>query len=68
MRKNGFIYLIILPHSSKTVIRQSKAGVGKLWPAGRIRPADAFCPARGVVNSTLASYFPCKNQTWSWSS
>ena len=39
----------------------TKAGVGKV----RIWPADPFCPARGVVNSTLASYFPFKNKTWS---
>ena len=25
-------------------------GVGKVRPAGQIWPADAHCPARGVVN------------------
>ena len=35
----------------------SSTGVGKVRPAGQIQPADAFCPARGVVNSTLPSYF-----------
>ena len=39
--------------------RHSNSGVGK------VRPADAFCPARGIVNLTQASYFPCKNKTWS---
>ena len=28
----------------------------------KVRPADAFCPARGVFNSNLRDiYFPCKN-------
>ena len=39
-------------------------GVVKVRPAGQIRPADAHCPARGVVNQQqLASNFPCRNQT-----
>ena len=36
-----------------------RAGMGKVRPAGQIRPTDVFCSACGVVNSTLASYFQC---------
>ena len=42
------------------------AGVGKVRPASLIRPDETFLSARGVANLTLASFFPCKNQTWSF--
>ena len=42
-----------------------RAGMGKVRPAGQIRPADAFGPACRVVNSTLASNFRRQIQTWS---
>jgi hypothetical protein len=34
--------------------------VGKVCPADRIRPAEAFCPARGVVISKQVTYFSSK--------
>jgi len=43
------IYYIILPICSE--------GVGKVRPAGQIRPAEAFYPAREVVFVYLASKF-----------
>jgi hypothetical protein len=38
-----------------------RAGVGKVRPAGQIRPAKTFCPARDVAFSTHAGYTSCKN-------
>ena len=63
-RQKVFLYLelslfdfFINGISEENLCSYSKTGVGKVWPA------DVFCPARWVVNSTLVSYFPCKNQT-----
>ena len=50
--------------SNRTIV-VSKPRVDKVWPAGQILPTDAGHPSHRVVNSTLASYFPRKNQTWS---
>ena len=50
----------------QVVVPSIKTGVGKVRPAGQIRPADPCCLARGVANSTIARYFQGKNQTWSF--
>ena len=35
-------------------------GVGKVRPAGQIRPAEVFCPARGADFTTQSTYVLCK--------